>query len=82
MPIYQYLCAECSNRFQEYRQVAERSVSRCPKCGGRAKKLFGAVGIIFKGSGFYTTDYRKPEDKKPAEAETSTPPKAAAADPK
>lgn len=72
MPLYEYSCVSCGHRFQQHRKVTQRAASRCPRCNGRVKKLFGAVGIIFKGPGFHTTDYRKPEakpahDKKPAD---------------
>ena len=66
MPLYEYVCTDCDCRFEQRRKVTDRSVARCPQCDGRAKKVFGAVGIIFKGPGFHSTDYRKPEDKKAA----------------
>ncbi len=62
MPVYEYSCAECGERFEQYRKVTARSAARCPECGGRGQKVFRPVGIIFKGSGFHCTDYRKPED--------------------
>jgi putative FmdB family regulatory protein len=79
MPLYEYVCTECDCRFEQRRKVTDRTVARCPRCNGRGKKVFGAVGIIFKGPGFYSTDNRKPEDKKAA-AEDAVP--VAAAKPK
>jgi putative FmdB family regulatory protein len=76
MPIYEYACVECGHHFEQYRKVSERQPRRCPQCRGRVKKVFRPVGIIFKGSGFHVTDYRKPE-KKEAGA-----PKRAGAEPK
>jgi len=67
MPVYEYACAECGHHFEQYRKVTEPPPRRCPKCRGRVKKVFRPVGIIFKGSGFHVTDYRKPEKKEPAE---------------
>jgi len=64
MPVYEYVCVDCGHRFEQQRKVTERSTVRCPECRGQARKLFGAVGIIFKGSGFHSTDYRTPEDAK------------------
>ena len=75
MPVYEFYCDGCSCRFEQYREVNERSASPCPKCGNRARKVFRPVSIIFKGSGFHSTDYRKdkpaerPEDKPTAEKE-------------
>ena len=63
MPVYEYSCAECGEQFEQYREVTARSAARCPECGGPGQKVFRPVGIIFKGSGFHSTDYRKPESK-------------------
>ena len=67
MPIYEYLCDSCGHRFEQYRRASRRGVPRCPECGGGARKVFGPVGIIFKGSGFYSTDNRKAEPKRETE---------------
>jgi putative FmdB family regulatory protein len=61
--LYEYSCVECGERFEQYRKVNARSEARCPGCGGRGRRVFHPVGIIFKGSGFHSTDYRRPEDK-------------------
>ncbi|UCC68975.1 MAG: FmdB family transcriptional regulator [Armatimonadota bacterium] len=63
MPVYEYACVECGHHFEQYHKVTDRPPRRCPKCPGRVRKVFRPVGIIFKGSGFHTTDYRKPEKK-------------------
>jgi putative FmdB family regulatory protein len=70
MPTYEYQCSRCDNRFEEFQSITADPLSKCPKCGGPIKRLIGAgVGIIFKGSGFYTTDYKK------SSATSSTPKK-------
>jgi len=60
MPIYEYKCTKCGHIFEELRSMADGEGATCPKCGAPAKKIFsGSVGFIFKGSGFYITDYKK-----------------------
>jgi putative FmdB family regulatory protein len=59
MPLYEYECQGCSNRFEVRQRVVDEPVSVCPSCGGPTKRLFHPVGIIFKGSGWYVTDSRK-----------------------
>lgn len=61
MPTYEYKCTECSDVFESIHGVNE-TVEACPKCGGRVRRLFHPVGIIFKGSGFYKTDSRSSPD--------------------
>lgn len=58
MPTYQYACTECDHRFEAVQSFSEDSLTKCPECTGRLRKLFNAVGIVFKGSGFYRTDSR------------------------
>ncbi|MEU6267398.1 FmdB family zinc ribbon protein [Saccharopolyspora shandongensis] len=58
MPTYQYACTECDHRFEAVQSFSEDSLTKCPECTGRLRKLFNAVGIVFKGSGFYRTDNR------------------------
>ncbi|WP_145745228.1 FmdB family zinc ribbon protein [Saccharopolyspora dendranthemae] len=58
MPTYQYACTECDHRFEQVQSFSEDSLTECPQCTGRLRKLFNAVGIVFKGSGFYRTDNR------------------------
>ena len=58
MPTYQYACTECSHRFETVQTFHEDSLTHCPECDGRLRKVFNAVGVVFKGSGFYRTDSR------------------------
>lgn len=58
MPVYEYRCTRCNNLFEEFHRVGE-SPGPCPVCGGTGRRVFTSVGLIFKGSGFHTTDYRK-----------------------
>ena len=60
MPTYSYACTECGNRFDEVQAFSDDALTSCPKCNGRLRKLFGKVGVVFKGSGFYRTDSREP----------------------
>ena len=59
MPTYSYACTECENRFDEVQAFSDAALTTCPKCNGRLRKLFGNVGVVFKGSGFYRTDSRE-----------------------
>ena len=59
MPTYQYACTECGHSFEQFQSFSEDALTVCPKCDGRLRKLFNAVGVVFKGSGFYRTDSRK-----------------------
>ena len=61
MPTYQYACTECGHDFEAVQSFTDASLTECPRCHGRLRKVFGAVGIVFKGSGFYRNDSR---DKK------------------
>ncbi|WBP95037.1 FmdB family zinc ribbon protein [Mycolicibacterium neoaurum] len=58
MPTYSYACTECDNRFDVVQAFSDDALTACPKCNGRLRKLFGKVGVVFKGSGFYRTDSR------------------------
>ncbi|MCC8930655.1 FmdB family transcriptional regulator [Rhodococcus sp. BGS-1C] len=58
MPTYSYACTECDNRFDIVQSFSEDSLTVCPQCTGKLRKLFNSVGIVFKGSGFYRTDSR------------------------
>lgn len=60
MPTYEYECTSCNIRFEKFQSIKDDPLSVCPECNGSVKRLISAgVGIIFKGSGFYTTDYKK-----------------------
>ncbi|WP_209912933.1 FmdB family zinc ribbon protein [Mycolicibacterium lutetiense] len=59
MPTYSYACTECGNRFDAVQAFSDDALTSCPKCSGKLRKLFGSVGVVFKGSGFYRTDNRE-----------------------
>ena len=58
MPTYQYTCTECGEPLEAVQKFTDAPLAVCPACGGRLRKVFSAVGIVFKGSGFYRTDSR------------------------
>jgi putative FmdB family regulatory protein len=58
VPTYQYSCTECGHFFEQVQSFTEDSLTVCPECEGRLRKVFNAVGVVFKGSGFYRTDSR------------------------
>lgn len=61
MPTYDYVCQDCSHAFEHFQSMSSDPLSTCPECQGRLKRLIGAGGaLIFKGTGFYCTDYKKP----------------------
>ncbi len=72
MPTYDYECSQCEHKWEEFQSITAKPLRKCPSCGKlRAKRVIGAgAGIIFKGSGFYQTDYRSSSYKKAAEADS------------
>ena len=58
MPTYQYACTACNHRFEAVQAFTDDSLTVCPECGGSLRKVYGSVGVVFKGSGFYRTDSR------------------------
>lgn len=58
MPTYSYACTDCGHRFETVQAFSDDSLTACPVCSGNLRKVFSAVGIVFKGSGFYRTDSR------------------------
>jgi putative FmdB family regulatory protein len=58
MPTYQYRCTECGEDLEAVQKFSDAPLSTCPACGGQLRKVFNAVGVVFKGSGFYRTDSR------------------------
>ncbi|MCF3177471.1 MULTISPECIES: FmdB family zinc ribbon protein [Streptomyces] len=58
MPTYQYQCTECGEGLEAVQKFSDDALTECPSCSGRLKKVFSAVGIVFKGSGFYRNDSR------------------------
>lgn len=63
MPTYAYACADCGHAFDAVQSFTDDSLTVCPECSGRLRKQFGAVGVVFKGSGFYKTDSRTTGEK-------------------
>ena len=60
MPTYEYECTKCQNVFDVFQSITAQPLKKCPKCKGKVNRLIGGgSGIIFKGSGFYATDYKK-----------------------
>ena len=72
MPTYQYACTECHHAFEQFQSFTDDALTECPQCGGRLRKLFNAVGVVFKGSGFYRNDSR-PSEKSEKKSEGSDP---------
>ena len=70
MPTYDYECTKCKHRFEEFQPMTAEPVAACPVCGAKGeRKISAGAGFIFKGSGFYETDYRSESYKKAAESE-------------
>lgn len=84
MPTYEYACKQCGERLEVVQSFTDDPLTECPSCGGELRKVFGSVGIVFKGSGFYKTDSRsgssgaktatKPAEPAAASADSSTSP--------
>lgn len=79
MPTYEYECTKCKHIFEEFQKITDRPLRRCPKCRSKLRRLIsGGAGLIFKGSGFYITDYKKsnlPEVQKKQSTELKKPDK-------
>ena len=58
VPTYQYSCTDCGHFFEQFQSFSDDSLTECPACGGKLRKVFNAVGVVFKGSGFYRNDSR------------------------
>jgi len=72
MPHYDYECKKCGHRFEAFQQITDKLLTQCPKCKSKVKRLIGSgAGLIFKGSGFYATDYKKSSES--AAASTCSP---------
>lgn len=63
MPTYQYRCADCGRELEVVQKFTDASLTECPTCTGNLRKVFNAVGVVFKGSGFYATDSRAAKKK-------------------
>ncbi|MGQ4333961.1 FmdB family zinc ribbon protein [Streptomyces hayashii] len=73
MPTYQYQCTECGEGLEAVQKFTDDALTECPSCGGRLKKVFSAVGIVFKGSGFYRNDSRgSSSSSSPSSSKSST----------
>jgi putative FmdB family regulatory protein len=72
VPTYQYACTECDHRFDAIQSFSDPSLTECPVCGGKLRKVFSSVGIVFKGSGFYRTDSRSGSGSAVAKAESGS----------
>jgi putative FmdB family regulatory protein len=72
MPNYDYQCQKCKYKFEVFQSIKATPLKKCPECGGKVKRLIGGGGgIIFKGSGFYATDYKRSEKRKKKEDKPS-----------
>lgn len=73
MPTYEYECLKCGHHFDRFQRITGPPLRRCPKCRGKVRRQIGTgAGILFKGSGFYTTDYRSESYRKAAKADKGT----------
>jgi putative FmdB family regulatory protein len=71
MPTYEYRCTACGHDFEKFLRMSDEPVAECPECGAPAeRRLSGGAGLLFKGSGFYITDYRSDSYKNAAKSES------------
>lgn len=71
MPTYEYRCPSCGHEFERFKKMSEQAHAPCPECGDQADQLIsGGAGLLFKGSGFYITDYRSDSYREAAKKET------------
>jgi putative FmdB family regulatory protein len=80
MPTYEYECQTCHERLEAVQKFSDAALTTCPKCGGELRKVFSAVGIVFKGSGFYKNDSRSSAKSAAPATSTTTPAPAASTD--
>ncbi len=81
MPTYEYACPKCGHQFEQFQSMRDEPLKKCPKCGktGVKRLIGGGAGLIFKGSGFYITDYKKKsggESKSSSDSKSSSAPKS------
>ncbi len=72
MPTYEYECQSCRERLEAVQGFHDEPLSTCPVCGGELKKVFSAVGIVFRGSGFYKTDSRGTSTSTPSSSDSGS----------
>lgn len=72
LPTYQYACTECGHAFEQFQSFTDDALTVCPECEGRLRKVFNAVGVVFKGSGFYRTDSRTDGKSAPASSSSTS----------
>jgi putative FmdB family regulatory protein len=73
MPTYEYVCVPKKHHFEKFQRITDSPVRKCQKCGGKAERLIsGGAGVLFKGRGFYETDYRSADYRRKAKAECET----------
>ena len=72
MPTYSYACAACAHRFDAFQSIHDDALTVCPECGGEVRRVISAVGVSFKGSGFYRTDSRTKSTSSLAASSTAT----------
>ena len=72
MPTYQYRCVDCGSELETVQKFSDPSLTECPECDGTLRKVYSAVGVVFKGSGFYATDNRTKAKTAAASATTSS----------
>lgn len=73
MPTYSYACTECASRFDVVQAFSDHALTTCENCSGRLRKLFGNVGVVFKGSGFYRNDSREASKSSGSSPASSSP---------
>jgi putative FmdB family regulatory protein len=76
MPTYEYRCTKCRSEFEHFQKMSDPHLKKCPECGGKVeRKISSGAGIVFKGSGFYETDYKrkKPEPKSKESGDSAKP---------
>jgi putative FmdB family regulatory protein len=72
MPTYEYVCQKCGHRFELFQKITDAPRKRCPECRGSVRRVIGAgAGLLFKGNGFYVTDYRSKDYQEKAKSEST-----------
>jgi putative FmdB family regulatory protein len=74
VPTYQYACTDCGEPLEVVQKFSDDALTECPSCGGHLRKVFSAAAVVFKGSGFYRNDSRKPADVSKSESKSESKP--------